>query len=457
MLPEQRSALDEIITKVRSGRMSRRTFLHVLAGVGLSSASALSLLESCAGSSSTHDNTIYLVWQSEYDLSNAYQQLVDRFNQTNRDNIHVILRIGPAGTSDLMTIERDMLQARSSAVDIFSVDIIYVAELAQQQWIQPISESLWPASERAKYLPGPIQACTLDGQIWAAPFRTDLGLIYYRTDIIKTVPPKTWEELTSTVETVLDPPQMYGYVWEGAQYEGLVCNFDEVLHGYGGSILDPHDPTKVTVDSPEAEQALTTMVNWIWTSKISPPDTSTYTEEVARKTWEDGHTVFMRNWPYAYSSGNDPSQSKIVGKFDIHPMLYGGNNTVGHSSIGGWQLAINSFINPDKQAAAWKFIQYMLGPEAQKIGATRASWTVTLESLYADPEVLSKVPLFKQLKPILQTAVPRPVTPNYNAVSTAIRLRVRQALARKLPVSEALKALAFDLAPLVAKPNQASE
>jgi len=341
-----------------------------------------------------------------------------------------------------------MLKARSTAVDIFSVDIIYVAEFAHQRWLQPLSESRWPRQERAKYWQIPLQACTFEGQLWAVPLRSDVGLIYYRTDFIST-PPTTWEELTSTALTIgtqKNSHPRYGYVWQGAQYEGLVCNFDEVLHGYGGSLFDPLHPTVVTIDSPEAKQALTTMVNWIGT--ISPPDTDTYTEEVTRTTWSSGNALFMRNWPYAY-----PDRA-LAHKFDVHPMLSGGNNHTGHSSLGGWQLAINAFIDPHKQDAAWEFIQYMLQPEAQKIGALTASWAMSLQSIYEDQDVLSNVPLYKKFKSILQTAVTRPVTPNYTDISTAIVFHVRQALARKISVPEALKALASNLK-YAASSNQA--
>ncbi len=449
MLLEQRLALDEMITKLRSGRVTRRTFLERVLALGLSSTSALSLLEGCGNSSS--DTTVHLLWQSEYDPSNAYQQLVEDFNQRNQGRIHVIIQLSPKGTNDVVRIERNILKAHSAAVDIFSVDVVYMAEFAQQRWLQPISEGRWPQRERERYLEKLLQACTFDGQLWAVPFKGDVGLIYYRTDFIST-PPTTWEELTSMAQTILaqkDHPQ-YGYAWQGAQYEGLVCNFDEVLHGYGGSLFsDPLHPTVVTVDSPEARQALTTMVDWI--GKISPPNTGTYTEEVTRALWESGKVLFMRNWPYAYNT-----QSQVLARhFDVHPLLSGGNHHTGYSSLGGWQLAINAFVDPVKQDAAWEFIHYMLQLEAQKIGAITGSWMMTLQSIYEDQEVLSKVPFYKQLKPILQTAVPRPVAPNYTDISTAILFHVRQALARQVSVPEAVQALASHLKQLTSN-NQAT-
>ncbi len=441
MYSEQRTAFNEILTKLRGGRMTRRTFLERALAIGLSSVATTSLLESCS-----NENTIELVWQSEFDISGTYQELVDDFNRTNRDNIHVTVRSVQGGTNDLTVIERNMFRAQSTAVDIYSVDIVNVPEFAYQQWITPISESQWPASERAKYLSPPLQACTFNGKIWATPYRTDVGLIYYRKDLVDT-PPRTWDALTTLSQQVLNkvhPKELkYGYVWQASQYEGLVCNFDEVLHGYGGSILDLHDSTKVTVDSPEARQALTTMVNWVKT--ISPPDITIYTEEITRQTWEGGQAIFMRNWPYAYVNAQ---HSPIANEFAIHSMLYGGNNAIGHSSIGGWQFAINSFIDPDKQAAAWKFIQYMLSQKAQEKEARNASWLVTLRSIYDDVSIQNKIPLFKEIGPILQTALPRPITPSYEAVSQAIRIRVRQAL-NGADVAQTLQNLAADLRPLV--------
>ena len=87
----------------------------------------------------------------------------------------------------------------------------------------------------------------------------------------------------------------------------------------------------------------------------------------------------------------------------------------------------------------------MLQAEAQRVGAITGYWAMTLQSIYEDQEVLNKVPLYKKVKPMLQTAVPRPVAPNYADISTAIQLRLRQALEGQRSPSDALTALASDL------------
>ncbi len=446
MVPEQRDALDEIIVKIRAGRMTRRTFLERAVAIGLSTTVAGSLLEACGGSSGTTGGgqTTNVVWQTENDTSGTYPAIVDTYNKTNKDNVHVTWHNGPSGTGDILTIYDNTLRARSGSIDVMSIDVVYPAEFASNGWTVDLS-SRWPASDRANYLQGPIKSCTYQGKVVAAPLRTDLGVLYYRKDIISTAP-KTYEEMTSMAKSNASKTK-YGYVWQGSQYEGLVCDFSEVLHGYGGDVLDPTDPKKVIVNSPQGVQALTEMVSWVGT--ISPTSITTFTEEPCRQAFQNGDAIFMRNWPYAYSLGNDAAKSKVAGKFDIVSLPYGGSGTVGHSTTGGWNMAINAFSkNPD---ASWSFIKYMLGSYAQKQLAIKGSFTPALQSVYDDAEVKSAQPLFTKLQPILQNTLPRPVSPVYPDLSNIIQNHVHQALTKAASPTDALTALQTELQALVSK------
>jgi len=447
MYLEQGDVIDEIITKIRNGRITRRTFLERAIAVGLTSTAAVSLLEACGGTSnsSTGGGQTVNINYIERDTNGVYAGLVADFNAQN-NGVHVTYNSNaPADTGQLLTILTTMLRARSSAYDVFPMDIIWPAEFGANGWTVPLDDK-WPASDRANYLPGPLAGCTYNGKLWAAPYRTDAGLIYYRTDIIKTAP-TTWAEMTSMAKANAPSKAKVGYVWQGAQYEGLVCDFTEVLYGYGGSVLDPTNPKSVVVNSPEGVAALTLMTSWV--GGISPSAVTTYKEEDSRSSWQNGDSVFMRNWPYAYSLGNDPSSSKIAGKFEVHNMLYGGSNTTGHSSLGGWQYGINAFSkNPD---AGWKFIQHQLAAPAQKTLAVKLSLTSTLLSIYDDADVLKANPFFAKLKPVFETAQPRPVTPFYPDVSNAIQVRIHNALTGQSSPSAALAALTSDLQAIVSR------
>ena len=447
MLPEQGEVIDEIITKIRAGRMTRRMFLERAIAVGLSTTAATSLLEACGGTSNStggNGQTVNINY-IEKDTNGVLAGVVSKFNGLN-NGVHVTYNSNaPSSTDQLLTILTTTLRARSGSIDVFPMDIIWPAEFGSNGWTVPVDDK-WPTSDRANYLPGPLQGCTYNGKLWAAPKYTDVGLIYYRTDVNKTAP-NTWDDLVSMAKAASPSKTKFGYIWQGSQYEGLVCNFVEVLYGYGGNVLDPNNPKKVTVNSAEGVQALTQMVSWVGT--ISPAAVTTYQEPQTLAAWQDGDAAFMRNWPYAISLSNDPKSSKIPGKFDEHPMLYGGSNTVGHSNIGGWQLGINAYSkNPD---ASWKFVQYQLSPDVQKTFALQLSLLSTLKSVYTDSDVLAKTPFFGKVLPIVQTALPRPVSPFYPDISIAIQQRVHAALTKTTSPSAALTALQSDLQAIVTR------
>jgi ABC-type glycerol-3-phosphate transport system substrate-binding protein len=198
-------------------------------------------------------------------------------------------------------------------------------------------------------------------------------------------------------------------------------------------------------------QALTEMVKWV--GRASPNTVVTYKEEDARAVWQQAYAAFMRNWPYAYSLGNKvykenkSAYSEIVGEFDVHAVLPGGSNKVGHSCVGGWQLGINARSNnPD---AAWTFMQYMLSQPAQRIAALNGSLTVTLKSVYEDSDVLDKHPFFGTLQPIFQNARSRPVSLKYADITKAIQGCVYQALTKASSPASALSTLQNNLQQIV--------
>ncbi len=443
--PEQREVLDEIVVKMRSGRMKRRTFLERAVAVGLSSTAAMSLLEACGGGGGgASGGPTTVIWQTENDTSGSYPAIVDGYNKTNKDNVHVVWHNGPSDTSTLITLYDNTLRARSASFDVFNIDVVWPAQFSTQGWTLDLTNR-WPASDRANYLPGPIKSCTYNGAIVAAPMRTDLGVLYYRKDLVST-PPNTFEELTTMAKSSLSKTKI-GYAWQGIQGEALVCDFVEVLAGYGGSVLDPNNAKSVVVNSPQGVAALTEMVSWVGT--ISPISITTYAEEACRQAFQNGDAALMRNWPYAYSLGNDPAKSKVAGKFDIHSIPYGGSNTTGHSCVGGWNMAINNFSkNPD---AAWSFMKYVLGSTAQKVLAITGSYTPALNSVYSDTEVQTKQPLFTKLAPILQNSLPRPVSPVYTDLSNLIQVNVHQALTKQVSPAAALSSLQSQLQALVSK------
>src|SRR5262249_48890210 len=141
------------------------------------------------------------------------------------------------------------------------------------------------------------------GRLYRIPVRTDVGMLYARRDLLDAahVPaPQTLSQLVDAARHLQSPPKRWGFVWQGKQYEGLVCDYLELLEGCGGFWVDPRTRA-VGLDRPEAEHALTFLVRCIHEAGISPPGVTTYEEEEGRHLFQDGRAVFLRSWPYVWS------------------------------------------------------------------------------------------------------------------------------------------------------------
>ena len=127
---------------------------------------------------------------------------------------------------------------------MFSSDVIWTAEFASQKWLYDLTPYM--EEKKAEYIQAPIETVTYDGKIWGAPESTDAAFLYYRTDKVET-PPATWQEVYRQAK------DEGGIVYQGAPYEGLTCDFLELLFAAGGTVLS-EDGKKATIDSPESRQ-----------------------------------------------------------------------------------------------------------------------------------------------------------------------------------------------------------
>jgi multiple sugar transport system substrate-binding protein len=107
--------------------------------------------------------------------------------------IRVRQRVMPA-SSDLQHQQYvTWLASRDRSVDVYPIDLIWVAEFAAAGWILPLDERL-PAGARGDFLPAPLASAVYRGRLYAVPRFTESGLLYYRTDLSPR-PPATWQEL----------------------------------------------------------------------------------------------------------------------------------------------------------------------------------------------------------------------------------------------------------------------
>jgi multiple sugar transport system substrate-binding protein len=395
-------------------KINRRDFLK-MSGAGLAGAALLGA-SGCGGGGGA-GNTLTFA-QGKEDTP-TFPYLIGKFNEQHKGEFQVQYREMPSDTGQYFDQLRTEFQAGGGEIDVIGGDVIWPAQFAAQGWITDFSDRM-PESEQKKYLPGPIASLTYDGKIWGVPWYTDAGMLYYRRDLLEqsgiSAPPKTWEELKEmALQVSQETGTKYGFVFQGSEYEGGVCNGAEYIYTHGGYILDPADPSKVVIDSPEAIAGLTTEQS-MTQEGVAPQAVSTYTEEQTDPAFLNGDAVFARNWPYMYAlAGTSDYPNVKPEQIAVAPLPVGDPDPTIASTLGGWNFLVNAAS--DLQEEAWEFIQFMTAPAQMKYRAVEATLLPTLKSLYDDPEVVEAIPVIKLGKEAIQHTVPRPVSPYYGDMS----------------------------------------
>ena len=344
--------------------------------------------------------------------------------------IKVVQRITPDAADQKHQLYVQWLNAGASDPDILQLDVIWTPEFAAAGWILPLNRFL---PDTAAFFPSTIAANQWQDSLYALPWFIDVGMLYWRTDLMSK-PPATFAALVQQGRQARQGQRLrYGYVWQGARYEGLVVNFLEYLGAYGGRILDGG---RVVVNSAEGLRALNEMRDEIYRYGIVPPAVLTWHEEESRFAFQNGEAAFMRNWPYPVPLMQDSSKSRVAGKFSVAPLPAGpgGSPT---SAIGGAQLAINR--RTEHPEAAWAVIDFLTQPEQMRERARVVGQFPTRNAVYDDPDLASGLAIPPAMvRRIIEYAVPRPVTPVYTQLSEILQIHLHRALTRQSEPAAAL-------------------
>ncbi|OGF04820.1 MAG: hypothetical protein A2509_07950 [Candidatus Edwardsbacteria bacterium RIFOXYD12_FULL_50_11] len=395
---------------------------------------ALALAMSCAKSGEKS-----LTWAVGKDPTGRHQALIEEFQRVH-PGVRVNLLEMPESSSAQHDAYVTYLAAGDRTIDVYSIDIIWPAEFAQAGWLLPLDDVL---TEKEDFLPGPLAGCTYRDTLWAVPWFTDAGMLYYRSDLLKKnrlKVPVTWEELIKRASFLSKKYGMVGYAWQGQQYEGLVCNFLEVLWSCGGELFD--DNGQPLLASREALQAAG-IVKEMFNIKASPLGVLTYKEEESRQLFTSGQAVFMRNWPYAWALSQDTTKGSVVaGKVGMAP-LPACRGESSSSCLGGWNLAVSRFSR--HPALAKELVLFLTSAESQKEFALKGGRLPTRKSVYHDQKVLEANPHYRDFYCSFITARPRPVRPDYSRISDFLQIGLHRIFTGQVPEDEGLLSLQEDL------------
>ncbi len=334
------------------------------------------------------------------------------------------------------------------AVDVYQIDVIWPGLLSR--YLVDLHQYI-SATELSRHFPEIVENNTVGGRLVGVPWYTDVGLLFYRKDLLEKygLPvPGTWSELAETAlsaqegERQAGNASIWGYVFQGGRYEGLTCNALEWVESHGGGGFVDADGN-ITANNPRAALALARVAGWI--DIITPRRVTSFNEEDARRMFQSGNAVFMRNWPYAWAMANG-ADSPVAGKVGIAPLPRGGRSGRSAGTLGGWQLAVSRFSKAPETAA--DLVRYLTSELVQKQRAVAGAYLPTLPGLYEDPDVLAANPFFSDLRNVLGNTVTRPSASTgqeYMAVSTRIWEAAWDTLQAKQSATESLAELESQL------------
>ncbi len=356
--------------------------------------------------------------------------------------------LDPPAQLDLL---RRVLQEGGPSPDVLGIDVIWPGTLADDLI------DLRPdfAIELSSLDPRLVSRYTVRGKFVAIPYRTHVGVLAYRTDLLRQYgyshPPETWDELESMAariqagERAKGKKNFWGYVWQGSATEGLTCNALEWQVAEGGGHIIEDDGT-ISVNNPAALRAWQRAAHWIgW---ISPPGVLAYRETDSLNVWESGNAAFVRSWVWPYRLTH-PHESVIRDRTGYTSMPAGREGRVG--TLGGYGLAVSRSSAHPREAVA--LIHFLITKELQLKAEPAHHEPATEPELYQLPQVLQAYAHSPQLNQQGSQLVSRPsnVTgQSYEAVTEAYAKAVHSVLTGERSAPTAAAALEKQLVAITA-------
>jgi multiple sugar transport system substrate-binding protein len=312
------------------------------------------------------------------------------------------------------------LEGGNPGFDVLMLDVIWVPEFARAGWLLDLAGAV-PSAEVAAHFPVAVEAAKADGHLWAIPWMMNVGLLYYRKDLLDKYgfhPPQTYAELVAQAERIKAGERgarLDGFLWQGKQYEGMVVNVLEGLWANGTDVLGPSD---AVFPQPDRAEEVLAFLRALIDRRVSPAWVSAADEELTRHAFQDGRAIFLRNWPYCLDLFEQPD-SAVRGKVGIAPLPRHAHGTTGVGSSGGAHIGVYRHTRyPD---AAIALARFLTSDAAERAMVKSAAISPSRMSLYRDPEIEPSRPSFPAIQSLTLMARPRPIRPFYLMLSTMLQ------------------------------------
>ncbi|PSP12307.1 MAG: ABC transporter substrate-binding protein, partial [Cyanobacteria bacterium SW_9_47_5] len=364
-----------------------------------------------------------------------FNSLVDKFNQTHNQIQVEALYVGqPDG---------QLPKILTSVVGEVPPDLLWfvpqlTGQLVELDAIRPLEDWLNQSPVKSEIDPVLFESMELNGHIWSVPFGTNNAAIFYRPSLFEkagiTKIPQTWEELREAAKKLTQDfdgdglTDQYGMFLSLGKGEWTVFAWLPFVYSAGGELLENKQPNLVDSGTIAALQFGANLVEEGWAT-LSAPERG-----FELNNFLTGRAAMQVTGPWTLGQLRQTDTD-----YDVFPFPVCKKRA---AVVGGENLFVFKTA-PEREQAAWEFLEYVLSKEFQTEWALKTGYLpVNLEAQQSE-----KYQAFVQENPVLEVflkqmnwARSRPIIPGYTRISENFGRAIEASLLDKQNPKDALQA-----------------
>ncbi|MBX3081070.1 MAG: ABC transporter substrate-binding protein [Anaerolineae bacterium] len=344
---------------------------------------------------SAQSNVVELNFYYPTAVGGAISQLFDKyaaeFTAANPDIKINSTYVG--GYDDIYKAVQTQISGGGAGPDVAIFLAADLYSLIDNDYIVPMTDFIKNTPDGDKYVddfyPAFLANATDAGVLWAMPFQRSTPVLYYNKDMFKEAgldpdkAPETWQDMLDYAKKLTKA--------DGSRW-GLMIPSDGfpywLFQGFAisnGQNLVGDEANKVYFNTPSTVEALQFFVDLANKDGVMPKGII---------KWGDTPTAFNAGQvAMIYHTTGSLTNILANAKFDVGVGFLPKGKAGYGAPTGGGNLYILKNSSPEKQAAAWKWIQFLTSPEKQAdwtvntgyIAARKSAWEVeALKNLVAE-------------------------------------------------------------------------
>ena len=395
-------------------------------------------ITSCAGNNSAPETEgpVTVQWMVPNWNEDTARELAAEFMAYN-DDVYVDLIITSWETYRTMVT---MAATGTNAPELATVLMTDIRPMANMGLLQPLNDLGAVAGIGFDdIIPAALNITTVDGNIFAVPYRYDGSGIFYNADILEaagfTSFPQTWDEMLD-MGRVLSDGNIYAFAWPLGNQAEAVTRLIQQLYTHGGQILND-DETASVIDSAAARTALGNIVYSIQEG-IASPGSPEFNNTIMRNMFGSGQLAFNFTGPFDIDVLTEEFPD-----LNFRTAVIPGVSGMGVTTANGW--CITMLANSNNQEAAARLLAYITAPNNQvrlTDSFPASSSAITLPQ-FSTPHL---APFAQQL----QNSMVEPTYTRWAEIEPIIFQYIQSAVAGIMTVDEAITAMGRDLDALLA-------